>query len=397
MYSTAALLSNVIPIVTVPLVAKAHAAGDREAVQRNIGGAIFLSLFLGSLVTLVVGLGRGSWLLMVSSSAALPFSLPYLIYRLPGVVPDTIATVGYSSLRGVQDTTTPLQVAIVSCVANAVFSYILMFPCGMGMAGAALGTAIAQLISGVAFLGILLRRKLVRWLTMLRVPSKELLQTLAASGGAVQVRSVALNVAFVAITRTTQGLDAGGIAAAAHSVTIALWQLGGVVLFAMGSVATILTSAELGKKDSSPEDARALARRVLAWGTMMGAGLGALQILGLPLLGVFSPIPEVRRAARVPSVIGAALQVINGAVFVGEGLMVAAGAFAQLAGGQVAATALFLLALKLAPPSLVSVWMCFWIFNSVRLLNFVHFFWVGQSPLHTNGRPLPWAKKPKAA
>ena len=77
--------------------------------------------------------------------------------------------------------------------------------------------------------------------------------------------------------------------------------------------------------------------------------------------------------------------------------MVAAGAFAQLAGGQVAATALFLLALKLAPPSLVSVWMCFWIFNSVRLLNFVHFFWVGQSPLHTNGRPLPWAKKPKAA
>ena len=73
--------------------------------------------------------------------------------------------------------------------------------------------------------------------------------------------------------------------------------------------------------------------------------------------------------------------------------MVAAGAYAQLASGQVAATALFLLALRLAPPSLVSVWMCFWIFNSVRLLNFAHFFWIGRSPLRPDGRPLPWAAK----
>ena len=78
-----------------------------------------------------------------------------------------------------------------------------------------------------------------------------MLAKLAAAGGAVQVRNVALNLAFVAITRTTQTLDTSGVSAAAHSVTIALWQLGGVVLFAMGSVATILTSAELGKRTSS--------------------------------------------------------------------------------------------------------------------------------------------------
>ena len=81
---------------------------------------------------------------------------------------------------------------------------------------------------------VLLRRKLVKLSTALRPPSKEMLQRLVASSTAVQVRSVALNVAFVAITRTTQGLDSAGIAAAAHSVTLMLWQLGGVVLFAMG-------------------------------------------------------------------------------------------------------------------------------------------------------------------
>ena len=40
-------------------------------------------------------------------------------------------------------------------------------------------------------------------------------------------------IAFVAITKVTQGLDTTGVAAAAHATTIALWQLGGVILFAL--------------------------------------------------------------------------------------------------------------------------------------------------------------------
>lgn len=250
-YSTAALLTNVVPVVTVPLVAKAHAANDPAEVQRQVGGAVFLSIILGTLVTLLVGAGSSKWLLLVGSSAALPFSLPYLLWRLPGVIPDTLSTVGFSSFRGIMDTVTPLKISLVACVANAIFNPILMFGAGMGMAGAALATSISQLIAGGCYFSLLLRRKLVRWSTALRPPSKEMLAKLAAAGGAVQVRNVALNLAFVAITRTTQTLDTSGVSAAAHSVTIALWQLGGVVLFAMGSVATILTSAELGKRTSS--------------------------------------------------------------------------------------------------------------------------------------------------
>ena len=127
--------------------------------------------------------------------------------------------------------------------------------------------------------------------------------------------------------------------------------------------------------------------QVLSWGAIAGGALGALQIAGLPLLGVFTPLPEVRRAAVVPSIIGAALQLINGIVFVGEGVMVASGAFSALAAGQVAATLSFLLALRLAPPSLVSVWMCFWLFNGVRLANFARFFWFSKSPLLPDGPP----------
>ena len=66
--------------------------------------------------------------------------------------------------------------------------------------------------------------------------------------------------------------------------------------------------------------------------------------------------------------------------------MVAAGAFGSLAKGRVAATAAFLLALQLAPKTLVNVWLCFWVFNGVRLLNFIKFFWFDKSPLMPEGR-----------
>ena len=125
--------------------------------------------------------------LLVGSSAALPFSLPYLLYRLPGVLPDALSTVGFSSFRGVQDAVTPLKISFVACIANAILNPILMFSAGMGMAGAALATSFSQLVAGGAYLALLLKRGLLSWATMLRAPSKEMLGKLAAAAGAVQV------------------------------------------------------------------------------------------------------------------------------------------------------------------------------------------------------------------
>jgi len=385
-YNTGALLTNVIPFVTVPIVAEAYAAGNQDgAVQRQVGGAIFLSIVLSLIVTLLTGVGSDRWLTLLGSSAALHYSRPYLLGRLPGVVPDAISTVGFASFRGMQDVVTPLMISFVASMVNLVLDPLFMFKGGLGIAGAALATSASQLFSGSAYLWFMLRRNLVKFSTLLRPPSKELLQRIAAAGGAVQVRNIALNLAYAAITKTVQGLDTTGVSAAAHAVTLALWRLGGVVLFAMSSVGTILTSAEIGKKHSTPDAARAVARRVLSWGALLGGSMGLMQLLGLPLLCLFTPLPEVRKAARTPSIIGAALQFINGIVYVGEGLMVSAGAYKKLAVGAVTAALSFLLALRLTPSTLTSVWLCFWVFNGVRLANFVDFFWFTKSPLLLGG------------
>ena len=48
------------------------------------------------------------------------------------------------------------------------------------------------------------------------------------------------------------------------------------------------------------------------WGAILGGVLGAMQLAAIPMLGIFTPLPEVQRAARVPSILGAVLQLLNG-------------------------------------------------------------------------------------
>jgi len=207
-----------------------------------------------------------------------------------------------------------------------------------------------------------------------RLPSWQRLKPLLVGGAAVQLRALALNMVFLAVTRKTQALDETGILAAAHAITIQLWQLGGVVLFGISGAAAVMVPSELGKANGGKESARALANRLLAWGLLTGVALGFAQLAFLPLLPLFSPLPEVQKAAVMPSIIGAALQTINGLVFIGEGIMQGTGSFRFLAGSTLVATAGMLLSLDaLAKPvaagglGLNGVWACFFVFNVIRL------------------------------
>ena len=184
----------------------------------------------------------------------------------------------------------------------------------------------------------------MRAATLVRPPRAPLSQ-LAQAGGAVR-RALALNIAFLYVTRTVQRLDTTGTAAAAHAVTIQLWQLGGVVLFALSTVASILVPTELKREGAATRRARhrlALPRV----GRRAGRRARRRAARGAADLHLFAPSAEVRAAAVVPSVIGAFLKLINGVTFIGEGVMVP-GSFGALAAGQVVATLALLVSLTRA-------------------------------------------------
>jgi MATE family multidrug resistance protein len=322
-FSSAFWLTNAIPTVIVSGVARAYGAKDIDSVQQQLGGAIFVSVIVGLIITAAIACGADLWLRALGSSESLPWARPYLRWRIPGVVADSIACVGFSAFRAVQNTVIPLQVAFTSNLFNCILDPLLIFPpAGMGVAGAALATSASQILAAAVHMRLLLKQRLIRWSLCLRPPPLSLLRPLLAGAAAVLTRGLAFNAAFITITRTVGGLDTTGTAAAAHALAIQLWSLGATVLFAASTVASILVGAERGKGDTDVDGksiapgvadrrVRAVAARFLSWGGLMGAALAVIQVAMLPLLARFTPdLPAVAHAARSPYLIGAALQTV---------------------------------------------------------------------------------------
>ena len=97
---------------------------------------------------------------------------------------------GFAAYRGLLDTVTPLRVSLATNALNLLADPILMFGlpirglrAGLGVSGAALATAFAEFASGLVYLKLLLRRGLVTWGGLFRVPSWDRLAPLLMGGG----------------------------------------------------------------------------------------------------------------------------------------------------------------------------------------------------------------------
>jgi Na+-driven multidrug efflux pump len=277
------------------------------------------------------------------------------------------------------DTRTPVKISAFANIFNALLDPILIFSLAMGVPGAALATLAAEVISAVIYMVLLRKKQLIRWRKLVKPPSWKSLEPLLKGGLALQLRNLSLNFTFLAVTRVTQSIDKTGVAAAAHAMAIQTFQIGGVVLLAISTVAQIIVpNAMVERYDEEAKEtvggleyAKATVNRLMSWGFILGCILGSAQLLLLPAIRKASPIQEVRDAAKLPAIIASVLQIINGLVFIGEGVMIGTGSYLQLSLNTVVATAGCLWALKVLPPKfgLGGVWLGFVVFNFLRLVG----------------------------
>lgn len=207
-----------LPTITAPLVAKAVGSNDLDAAQSRVCEAIFLSNLLGGLGTIfLVGFPHQALKLVLSGDApALEYAVPYLRLRALSMVPSLFSATGFAAYRGLLNTVTPLKVSLVTNAVNLVVDPLFIFSMRLGAAGAALATAGSEILGGLIYLKLLLRRKLVRWSRLLRPPSMKSLIPLLQGGAAMLMRQATLNVAFLTAARRAQAMDPTGVAAAAY-------------------------------------------------------------------------------------------------------------------------------------------------------------------------------------
>jgi len=338
-----------LPNMTAPLVAAAVSSGDDEQARERVCESLYLSNVLGAIGTLSLMIFPRqilTALLLPKGSPVLDYAAPYLRWRALGMVPSLIAATGSAAYRGLLNTVTPLKVSLMTNGVNLLLDPLLMFGTsalnigsfkGFGFVGAAVATAIAEILGGATYIRLLLRRKLARWSMLLKPPPLKSILPLLTGGAAMLLRQLALNIGFLVATRRAQVLDATGVTGAAYGITMQIYSIGIIALVGMQNAAAALVPSFRGAKDvkdqsTRDKNARNAADRLFGWSTLVGVGLGIGQVALLPVLvPLFSTLPEVQEAVKMPSLIAALIHVVNGPVLAGEGIMMGVGAYKELA------------------------------------------------------------------
>jgi putative MATE family efflux protein len=312
---------------TTPAVARFVGAGKTARALAAGRDGLWLALVLGVVLALA-GLAAGEAVLQMMGSAGEihPHALEYLLWSLPGLPAMLLVFAGVGALRGFQDTKTPLVVAGCGFGANALLNLILVHPVGLGVAGAAIGTSIAQWGMAAAYLIILLPRMRKAGVPLGLDPVA--LRSAAQVGGWMFLRTLTLRTALVATV--VVATDLGPETLAAHQVAFTFFSTLAFVLDALAIAAQALIGRELGA--SRRDSARRMTRLMVLWGIGFGAVVGALTALAAPWVPkLFTPDDQVAHMITVALFVLAAAQPIAGYVFVLDGVLMGAGDVRYLA------------------------------------------------------------------
>jgi putative MATE family efflux protein len=353
---------------TTAAVARQLGAGDRQAAIRQGIDGIWLAGAIGVTV-LAIGLPLATPIISAfgASQGVTSEAVIYLRISLLGAPGMLAVLAGTGILRGLQDTATPLIVAVVANVANVALNATFVLGLHWGIAGSAWGTVIAQNGSAIAYLtmvALAARRAGVSF-----GPDLAGLRTAARAGGALVIRTVALQAVLVAGTAIAARL--GDAAIAAYQVSYRVYNLLVLALDAIAIAAQAITGKYLGAGDIA--GARAATRLMIRWGAGCGVLFGLLLLAVTPVLpALFDATPPVGHLIIEVLIVAAAVQPIGGVVFVLDGVLIGAGDQDYLALAGLAATVVFGIAatiVVLDGGGLVGLWLAIAAWLVARLVT----------------------------
>ncbi|MFT4306569.1 MAG: MATE family efflux transporter [Microbacterium sp.] len=306
---------------TTPVVARRFGAGEPgRAVSAGLDG-MWLAAVLG-IVLAVAGSVSAPWLLAAFGAApeVAAQAQTYLGISLWGLPAMLIVFAATGLLRGMQDTVTPLRVAVAGFAANAGLNALFIYGLGWGIAGSAVGTVVAQWGMVVAYV-VVVGRLARRHAASLR-PHLANVGGSARAGGWMFLRSVWLQVAL--LTTVAVASRIGTAELAGWQVSYTIFSTAAFALDALAIAAQALIGHALGAGDETAT--RRVLRRTLAWGGWFGVAVGLVigclsGVIGL----LFTSDTAVAALAQPALIVLALAQPLCGAVFVLDGVLIGAG------------------------------------------------------------------------
>jgi len=363
--STLVGISIFLAYATTAAVARQLGAGNQRAAIRHGIDGLWLAAGIG-LAVLALGWPLAPRLVAAfgGTAAVSHQAVTYLRISLLGAPAMLAVLAGTGVLRGLQDTRTPLAVAVVANAANIALNATFVLGLHWGIAGSAWGTLIAQTGTAAAYL-IVVARGARRAGVSLR-PDRGGITTAAFTGASLVLRTLALQAVLVLMTAIAARDSNAAIAAS--QVAMRVWNLFVFALDAIAIAAQAITGRYLGAGDVA--GARAANGRMIAWGAAYGTLFSLLLLALRPALpGLFGVAPDVRSLLLAVLFVVIAQQPIAGVVFVLDGVLIGAGDQDYLALAGLATLAVFGGAATIAVRTgtgLVGLWLAYAVWMLAR-------------------------------
>ena len=248
-------------------------------------------------------------LLMTIAASAIAFPLPYwlgggadiahdasmyfLIFALAGPF-FMLLNLSEAMLKCSGNMRIPSIVSVLMCVLDVIFNYIFIFIAGLGVAGAALGTAVAIIIgAGVGSYFAIFRNKILA-LRLDHVRFQmigDYIRNAFKIGGPMAMQSILMGGAQIVSTIIVAPL--GNFAIAANTFAITAESLCYMPGFGIGDAATTLVGQSNGA--GRYDLCRNFARMTVFLGMAVMAFMGIVMYVFAPeMIGFLSPVEEIR-------------------------------------------------------------------------------------------------------
>lgn len=311
-------------------------ANDFEAAQRVLRQSLvccFLWSLLLSLTCIAIHTPLPYWL-GGSQEIASDASLYFLIIGIAGMLFQMEGLAG-SMLKCSGNMKIPSALNILMCVLDVIFNYGLIYLLGMGVAGAALGTALAELVTAALMLYFLLWRSDMlgifkgKWQELRGKntwaafqPKADTVKTAFKIGAPMGLQHLLMGGAQIVSTTIVAPL--GTIAIAANSLAITVESLCYMPGYGIAEAATTLVGQGIGAGQKALT--RSFAYMSVGLGIAVMTVMGILMFIFAPeFMGVLTPIDAIvsqgAQALRIEAFaepMFAAMIVANG-VFIGAG------------------------------------------------------------------------------
>ena len=272
--------------VIASIVSQAIGAKKIDEVKSLPSQAIFIILLFSLIIIGVTyPFAESLFRFYNASGIILEYSVDYYKIRVVGI-PFTLITIGvFGVFRGLQNTITPMAIAIVGTLLNIVLDIVFVYGIEgllnpMHIYGAAYASVIAQIT--MAGLAIFLLYKKTKITLRFNLPFNKKIKDFLLMFFDLIIRTLALNIALY--FGSSFAAKYGDEFIAAYTIAINLWFLGAFIIDGYSSAGTILSGKFFGEK--SYNKLIDLALKLSLIGVVLGISIFSIGMIFYNYLGI---------------------------------------------------------------------------------------------------------------